>query len=413
MNRTLFFLFLFFLSFPLKGENYNLAIGQSIRLSTHPMEKLYFQKKGLLSLKDLGSEIVLTGKKLGETQLVMGRKKYHIRILKKNLFESLKQLEKWLEGKRGPEILVSNKQISVGGRLLSFYDFKDLQKFTTEDSDFRITARIPKQTQKQIEDYTTKILNQNNFPKGTLSFRPYLHLRIGKQKQKGRYKKIFHPLGIKVVFDPDGLIQVPVVKIKIYIAHLKKSFLRKWGVQWPVNLSVSQLPEAVKPDLFILSLQNLETGGFGKILASPNLVIESGKTGMFHSGGEFPMVTSTQFNNSVKWKPYGLFLKTTPKANAKKNLKVKVDLELSSIDESFSIGGIPALNRSHFKTEISMKTPKPIILSGFSRQDMGKSNQGLPWLGQIPLFKSLFSTGQIHNSQMDLAFILVPDFYEQ
>ena len=220
-------------------------------------------------------------------------------------------------------------------------------------------------------------------------------------------------MGIELILDPDELAQIPVIRIKLYIAHLKKSFLRKWGVQWPGNFSTSTLPEIIKPDLFSVSLQTLETRGFGQILASPTFIVESGQTAEFHSGGEFPMVTTTRFNNSVQWKPYGLFLKTTPKTNAKRNLKVTVKLELSSIDESFSIGGIPALTRSHFKTEVNLKTPKPIILSGFSRQDSGKNNQGLPWLKQIPLLKPLFSSGQIHNSKMDLAFILLPGFYEQ
>ena len=415
MKKTLiFFVFLFF-SRPLLGDDLNIAIGESVRLPTYPMEYLYFQKKSLVSLKDLGSKIILTGKKLGETRLVMGQKTYHIRILKKKLFESLKQIQEWSKGKRGPEIHVTNQHISISGRILSFYDFTDLEKFTEETSKFRITAHIASQLQKKIKNHVVKILREANLMPGTLSFQPHLQLRIGKksQKQESRYKKLLSPLGVEIVLDPDELAQIPVIRIKLYVAHLKKSFLRKWGVEWPGNFSASVLPGTTKFDLFNLSLQTLEAQGSGQILASPTLIIESGQTAEFHSGGEFPLVTTSRFSNNVRWKPYGLFLKTTPKTNAKKNLKVAVKLELSSIDESLSINGVPSLTQSHFKTEVNLKTPKPIILSGFSRQDSSHNSQGLPWLKRIPILRPLFSSGQIHNSEMELVFILIPSFYEQ
>ena len=401
---------------PLWSQELNMAIGESVLLSTRPLENLRFQKKGLVSLKDLGSQIILTGKKLGETRLHVGKRIYHIRVLRKNLFESLNQLQRWSKGKRGPKIKVTTDHISIAGRLLSFHDFKDLENFTRENSQFRITAKITDRLQKQIRSYVIQRLQQANLLAGILSFQPHMQLRTGvrNDKQKSRYKKLLRPFGIELILDPEELQQTPVLKIELYIAHLKKSFLRQWGVEWPGKFSANVLPgEATKFDLFTLSLQTLESQGFGQILANPTLITESGKKAEFHSGGEFPIVTSNRFNNNVQWKRYGLSLKVTPKANASKNLKVVLQLELSNIDQSMAINNIPALTQSHLKTEVNMKTPRPILLSGFLRQDFGRNSQGLPWLKQIPILKPLFSNGQIHNSEMELVFILLPEFYEQ
>ena len=415
MKKTSLFLIFLCLSCPALGENFNIAIGESIQLPTHATENLYFQKKGLVSLKDLGSKIIITGRKLGETKLTMGKKNHHIRILRKNLFQTLKQLQKWSEKKRGPKIHVTNQHISIGGQILSFHDFRDLKKFTEETSNFQITARITTQLQKKIKTYITKILRKTNLTPGTLDFQSHLQMKIDKknQKQKNRYKKLLNPFGIELISDPDELIQTPVIKIKLYAVHLKKSFLKKWGLEWPGNFSANVLPETTKFEFFKLSLQALEAQGSGQILASPTLITESGQTAEFHSGGEFPLVTTNQFNNRVQWKPYGLFLKTTPKVNARKNLKVTIKLELSNIDQSLAINGIPSMTRSHFKTEVNLKTPRPIVLSGFYRHESGKNSQGLPWLKRIPFLSSLFANGQIHNSEMELAFILLPSFYEQ
>ena len=184
MNRTLIFLIFLFPSPPLLGDDFNIAIGESLRLPTHPMEDLSFQKKGLVSLKDLGSKIILTGKKLGETRFTMGQKTHHIRILKKNLFESLKQIQKWSTGKRGPKIHVTNKHIFIGGRLLSFHDFRNLKKFTKENSEFRITAHTSERLQKKILNHVMNLLKEANLTPGTLSFKPPFPVKNRQKKSK-------------------------------------------------------------------------------------------------------------------------------------------------------------------------------------------------------------------------------------
>ncbi len=124
------------------------------------------------------------------------------------------------------------------------------------------------------------------------------------------------------------------------------------------------------------------------------------------------MRTTTQFNNNVEWKRFGLFLKTTPHSNQQGHLRIEVDLEISSLEHMDNGSGVPALNRSQVKTQVNMERPRPIFISGFLQQNQGKSRSGLPWLQQIPLFSPLFSSGQIYNDDFELVFILVPQFYE-
>lgn len=189
--------------------------------------------------------------------------------------------------------------------------------------------------------------------------------------------------------------------------------MRTWGISWPSEATATLLAgQDLNLNPINVSLKALESQGQGQLLASPTLITESNKQAEFHSGGEFPITTTTQFNNSVQWKRYGLFLKTTPVANSQGSLKIHIDLEMSTLDQSFSNSEVPALIRSNVKTQVNMAKPQPILLSGFLRQDRGNNLSGLPWLQQIPIFKPLFSTGNVYDSELELVFILIPSFYE-
>lgn len=392
-----------------------LAIGETRRLSTPTLQTLRVEKKGLLSIKDLGDSIVFTGKKLGSTKVSLGRREYQFYVLGKRQRLTQTALTAWVKGKRGPEVTVRNREVLIQGRLLKHEDFQDLKNYCGQQAEFRLSAQPLPKAAKEIKHYVTQLLQSQNFPEGELTFSPHWTLRLNARykKSKADLKKLLTPYGISIKFDGNDIAQVPVIKIQVYIAHVNKSFMREWGVAWPSRAATTLLDaKTLEINPIDISLKALEGTGQGQLLASPTLITESDKQAEFHSGGEFPVVTTTQFNNAVQWKRYGLFLKAKPTANAKGNLKISIDLEMSTIDQSLSQSDIPGLIRSNVNTQVNMKKPQPILLSGFLRQDRGQRRSGLPWLQQIPIFKPLFSEGAIYDNELELVFILIPSFYE-
>ncbi len=399
----------------LLAKDVYLTIGETHSVATQRLQTLKIEKKGIVSIKDHQDYLVFTGKKIGKTHVLLGSQTFTLHVLKKKHKETLKQLVRWHEGKRGPEIRVEENQLKVAGRLLDSDDFFSLTRFTTSDSEFQLQSSVAPQVQEQIDLKIQRILSDQNLFASRVLFEPYWHIQIQNEFKKDliRYQKVLRPLGIQAVVDSHQLTQVPVIEIKVYIAHIKKNFLREWGVEWPSQVSTTVLSSHhMELQTFQTSLKALETHGQGQVLASPTLLTESGKTGEFHSGGEFPVRTTTQFNNNVQWKRYGLFLKTKPTANTQKHLQIDIDIELSTLDQNMVSDGVPALVRSHIKTQVNLKRPQPILVSGFLKEEMGRGASGLPWLQQIPIFKPLFSTQQIFNDELDLVFILVPGFYE-
>ena len=392
-----------------------LAIGESHTLSSRPLEMIHIQKKGILSFKDEGGRLIFVGKKIGQTQVSLGQKKYFFQVLPKRRFSSLNNLKEWVKNKRGPKIKVINKFPTVVGRLLTLEDFLELQTHTTELSEFQISAQVSPGLKKEITTFIQSQLIQNNLTPGHLNFSSPWGYSLNKHSkaQVSQYKKILKRFGLAVHVDTQSLNDKPVVKIKLYIAHIKKSFLRQWGVGWPSQLSLQAHPtQGLQIDSFQIALNALETSGQGQILATPTLVTESGHKAEFHSGGEFPIRTTTQFTNNVQWKKHGLFLNVTPKVNARRNLQIAVDLELSTIDQTQADVDVPSINRSHVKTQINLESPRPILLSGLIKQTQSQGRVGLPWLQQIPIFKPLFSNSQIYDDNYELLFILIPSYHD-
>ncbi len=404
---------LFIFGLLMAAEDYRLGLGENLSFKIKSEESIRLEKKGILTVTDEGDRVTLTGKKIGSTWVQLGNRKYTVHVVDKKSRDTLKNLKRWLEGKRGPELSLKNQRIVVGGRLLRYQDFLSLGEERVGDN-WQNQMQLAPSLEIEIKSYLTNLLKSQNLEMGDMIFYPQWQMALGSQFKNSLplYKKNLKPYGIDIVLDPQQHTQKPMVKIKVIIAHIKKSFLRDWGVQWPSQFSATLIAQQkTQWEALSLSLNALESTGQGQILASPTLVTQSGSVAQFHSGGEFPIKTSTQFNNNVQWKQYGLFLKTKPSVNALKHLKIEIDLRLSSLDQSLSSEGVPALMQSQLKTEINMKKVSPFLLSGFFQQDQGDSRSGLPWLQQIPLFKPLFSSGQIYNNELELVFILVPEFY--
>ena len=352
----------------LPAKDLYLAIGDTYRVATHSLQTLRVEKKGIVSIKDNYESLIFTGKKLGQTQVHLGPQTFTLHVLKKPHKQTLEQLLLWQKGKRGPEIKIEQNRINVKGRFLDSDDFLSLSQFTNSQSDFNLKAKAAPQVQQDIDLKIQDLLAEQNLFASPILFHPHWHMKIQKEFKKDlvRYQQVLNPLGIEAVLDSHQLTQVPVIEIKVYIAHIKKNFLREWGVEWPSQVSTTVLSSRqLELQSFQTSLKALETHGQGQVLASPTLLTESGKTGEFHSGGEFPVRTTTQFNNNVQWKRYGLFLKTKPSANTQRHLQIDIDIELSTLDQNMVSDGVPALVRSHIKTQVNLKSPRPILVSGF------------------------------------------------
>jgi pilus assembly protein CpaC len=155
------------------------------------------------------------------------------------------------------------------------------------------------------------------------------------------------------------------------------------------------------------------------ILAEPNLTAQSGETASFLAGGEFPIpVSASPLNGSltIEFKQFGVSLAFVPTVLGPDRLNLRVRPEVSELTDNGAInlplsGGvvrIPALSVRRAETTVELGSGQSFAIAGLLQQSSTGVNTGLPGLGDIPVFGTLFRSDRFRRSETELVIIITP-----
>lgn len=144
-------------------------------------------------------------------------------------------------------------------------------------------------------------------------------------------------------------------------------------------------------------------------LASPHLSTRSGGEANFLVGGEVPIPVSSLFGQTqVEFKEYGIRLDISPVVNASGDILTSMMAEVSRIDPSVVVAGIPGFVTRRTQTEVNVRDGQTIVISGLTDINAAKSADKFPLLGDIPILGRLFRSDQFRASQTDLVVFVTP-----
>lgn len=203
------------------------------------------------------------------------------------------------------------------------------------------------------------------------------------------------------------------VKVEIKIVEVRKEYLRTLGIRWPNAYSaqvVDKFPEGFNP--FSITLEAEERSGDMNVLASPNLICRSGKSASFFAGGEFPIRTISPKSSSVQWKNYGINLQIKPIVDSVGQISLELETEISSLDMSHAVDGVPAIYKHKVSSHFDLINSKTIALSGLIKSESGQAKDGLPFLSQVPILGSLFSSQNYLENKTELIIFVRPQLLQ-
>jgi pilus assembly protein CpaC len=145
-----------------------------------------------------------------------------------------------------------------------------------------------------------------------------------------------------------------------------------------------------------------------QILARPNLVIKNGRSGGFLAGGEFPVIQSTEENLQVDFKPFGVRLDFLPTLTWSKTIDLRVFPEVSEIDQSVAVNGIPGLKVRRTVTRVEMQEGESLIIAGLIDRRILKDLTKFPFLGDIPILGTLFRSTRFRDQESELVIVVTP-----
>ncbi|ULQ47137.1 pilus assembly protein N-terminal domain-containing protein [Flagellatimonas centrodinii] len=156
-------------------------------------------------------------------------------------------------------------------------------------------------------------------------------------------------------------------------------------------------------------LQLLEEEGHARVLAAPSLATTSGETATFLAGGELPVAILNEFGQPVvEFREFGIQLEIQPVADHQHNIRSRIRAEVSSVDFSVQVNGVPGLLRRETTSTITARPGETIILSGLLDARDTRNADKLPGLGSLPILGPLFRSKAFNQRRTELVVTVTP-----
>ena len=250
------------------------------------------------------------------------------------------------------------------------------------------------------------------------------------------------------------------ILLKVRIAEVNRSVLKRLGIDWNAGLQASTLsttigftgrtlegflqgysiaqltdldgavidadgdgvqdiifqqnrPIQVGPQTLDSFLKALEQHQMLRTLAEPSLTAISGERASFLAGGEFPVPVSRDEDSiSVEFKRFGVGLEFTPVVVGDGRISLQVSTEVSDLTDrgSVNLNGlvIPALSVRRANTTLEMSSGGTMMMAGLIQQDTRRLSNGLPGLRQVPLLGQLFRSEEFLSEETELVILVSP-----
>lgn len=157
----------------------------------------------------------------------------------------------------------------------------------------------------------------------------------------------------------------------------------------------------------------LVNSGHALILAEPRLSAVSGGTAEFLAGGEVPLPTTGSLGQSnVEFKEFGISMKISPVVDNNDRIRASIETEISAIDNSVAVDGIPGFLTRKTSTEVSMNAGETLVISGLLNKQSSKDTEKLAGLGDIPILGTFFRNNNVNVVDRELVIFVTPTVYD-
>ncbi|MCM0036166.1 MAG: pilus assembly protein N-terminal domain-containing protein [Burkholderiaceae bacterium] len=203
-----------------------------------------------------------------------------------------------------------------------------------------------------------------------------------------------------------------MVLLDVQVIEIPSVRLQELGIRWdsslPLPLSGAGGLSGVH-GLLSARISALAQAGEATILAQPQLLARSGATASFEAGGEVPYTnTDKEGKSTTSFKKYGVSLNITPQVDRNYAIRSKIDIEVSSVDQTLASSAGPALKIKRTSTEFNVRSGQTLVLGGFISRERSRDRDGVPVLSEVPVLGNLFGVKRDYYRETELAIFVTP-----
>jgi general secretion pathway protein D len=254
-------------------------------------------------------------------------------------------------------------------------------------------------------------------------------------------------LAEKLINDIDKAKPEVVIQVEVLQARLDR--LRDLGILPGQNTTLSFTPGGVAPtstsgssSLPINQLKKLSSGDYSlampgatatailadnntRIIQNPEIRSVDGQPAKLRIGDRIPVATGSfqagvgiggtggvnpLVNTQFQYQDVGVNVDVTPRVHPNREISLKIQIEVSSVTGSSTIGGIqqPIISQRKIDHEIRLKEGEVNILGGLIERVDSKTLKGWPGLAKLPFLHYLFSQQTTDHQENEVLIVLIP-----
>ncbi len=158
------------------------------------------------------------------------------------------------------------------------------------------------------------------------------------------------------------------------------------------------------------AIQALQERNIARTLAEPTLTMLSGEQGSFLAGGEIPVAfQGGQGQVSIEYKQYGIRLNLLPTVTDDGKIQMQVSPEVSTIDRSVNILGVPGFLSRRMSTNLLVEPGQSFVLAGLFKKDEAESVSRFPGIGSLPVIGTFFRNKWKNRQDTEMVVIVKPE----
>jgi general secretion pathway protein D len=155
-------------------------------------------------------------------------------------------------------------------------------------------------------------------------------------------------------------------------------------------------------------------GEVAKVNIGTSVPFATGSFGLPSFGGTTPTSATSSYglltNTQFQYKDVGVNMELTPHLLADGEVNLHAKIEISSVGQSFNIGGLsePSFNQRKIEHDIRLKEGEVNLLGGLIESSETQSKSGLPGLSDLPFLRYFFSTTHTERIETEVLVMLTP-----
>jgi pilus assembly protein CpaC len=186
----------------------------------------------------------------------------------------------------------------------------------------------------------------------------------------------------------------------------------------PLQIGSANIAFSIVPNQFVGALRALRTEGLAKFLSEPKLVTMSGRPALLRAGGRQAVLSPTVGLGGAGaiLEPVGTELEVLPIVRGDGKIYLELNPRITSVNNGRGIntssGFTPGFNEQQTRTSVVLEPGQTFAIAGLLETSVQASAEKVPYLGDMPLIGTAFSSVRHEERETELLILVTPRLQE-